>query len=176
MNKTFEVVKMGNPLLRETCKPVAGSVIMTEAFQLSLDTMIQTMREEDGAGIAAPQVGIRERFFSMEMKDNPRYPDKDSFLLCVAINPEITPIGTGLIDSWEGCLSIPGIRGKLQRHQKVELQALDRKGKKYTRQLTGFEAVVAQHELDHLNGILFIDRMESLETLSFQKEYEDFWL
>lgn len=172
----LEVTKMGNPVLRKVCKPVKSSKISDKKFQKLIDGMVETMREEDGVGIAAPQVDVKKRIFIMEMQENPRYPSKNSFSLVVAINPELKPIGKKKVNSWEGCLSIPGIRGCLKRYAKVELKALDRNGKPYTKKLKGFAAIVAQHELDHLNGTLFIDRMKSMETLAFQEEYEAYWL
>jgi len=172
----LEVTKMGNPVLRKVCKSVKSSKIGTKKFQKFIDSMVETMRNEDGAGIAAPQVDVKKRIFVMEVQENPRYPNKNSFPLVVAINPELKPIGKKMVDSWEGCLSIPNIRGRLKRHAKVELKALDRHGKPYTKKLKGFAAVVAQHELDHLNGTLYIDRMESMESLTFQAEYEEYWM
>jgi len=172
----LEVIKMGNPSLREICSVVPPSEIKTSEFQKFIDDLIETQRAEDGAGIAAPQVDVLERVFTMEMEENPRYPDKETFPLYVAINPEIEPISEVWIDSWEGCLSIPGIRGQLPRHKQIRLKALDRSGKSFEVVLDGFAAIVAQHELDHLNGILLIDRMQSMKTLSFQKEYEKYWM
>ncbi|MGK0365510.1 MAG: peptide deformylase [Saprospiraceae bacterium] len=172
----LKVTKMGNPVLRKICKPVQKSKIRNKKFQKLIDNMVATMRKEDGAGIAAPQVDVKKRIFVMEMQENPRYPSKNSFSLLVAINPKLRSIGKKKVDSWEGCLSIPAIRGCLKRYATVELKALDRNGKPYTKKLKGFAAVVAQHELDHLDGTLFIDRMKSMETLSFQKEYEAYWM
>lgn len=172
----LEVIKMGNPRLREVCSPISSSEINTPEFQKFVDDLIETQRAEDGAGIAAPQVDVLKRIFTMEMKENPRYPNKKSFPLVFAINPEIEPISNTKIESWEGCLSIPGIRGWLPRYEQIRLKALDRFGKPFTIALDGFAAIVAQHELDHLNGILLIDRMESMKTLSFQKEFEKYWM
>ena len=172
----LEVTKMGNPVLRKNCKSVKVSKIKSKKFQKFIDSMVETMRDENGAGIAAPQVDVKKRVFVMEVQENPRYPSKDAFGLVVAINPELKPIGKKKVNSWEGCLSIPDIRGCLRRHAKVELKAFDRKGKAYTKVLKGFAAIVAQHELDHLNGTLFIDRMKSMETLSFQAEFEAYWM
>lgn len=172
----LEVIKMGNPRLRKVCTPIKISEINTSKFQKFVDDLIETQRAKDGAGIAAPQVDVLKRVFTMELKENPRYPNKATFPLYVAINPEIETISDTLIESWEGCLSIPGIRGQLPRYKQIRLKALDRFGTPYDVVLDGFSAVVAQHELDHLNGILLIDRMESMKTLSFQKEFEKYWM
>lgn len=168
------VTKMGNPILRKVSKHIFQKEIETEKFQTFVDDLIETMRDEDGAGIAAPQVGELKRVFIMEVSDNPRYPDKEGFPLFVAVNPEIKPVGEKKVAGWEGCLSIPGIRGKTERCEKVMLKALDRLGKPYEVELSGFAAVVAQHELDHLNGVLFIDTMEDLSLLSFEEEFEKY--
>lgn len=162
---------MGNPVLREKCLPVAPDEIGSQDFQDFIDDLIETMQEEDGAGIAAPQVGLLKRLFVIEMDSNPRYPDQQNFPLTVVINPRIRRLSEETTDSWEGCLSIPGIRGRLKRYQHVELSGLDRYGEKLQMVLDGFPAIVAQHELDHLDGILFIDRMDDLKTLSFESEF-----
>jgi len=138
--------------------------------------MIDTQRAANGAGIAGPQVGCMKRVFIIENQANPRYPLKEEFSLLVAINPKVTPLSDTQVDSWEGCLSIPDIRGRLRRYDHIMLEAYDRDGKLYRHELKGFAAVVAQHELDHLDGILFIDRMDSMKTLAFRDEYETYWL
>lgn len=172
----LKVIKSGHPTLRRVSKHVFKKEYKSEKFQKFIDDLVDTMHAENGAGIAAAQVNVKRRLFVMEVSNNQRYPDKESFPLLVAINPEIEPIGNKKVKSWEGCLSIPGIRGRLKRHAKVNLKALDRNGKPYEKVLTGFAAVVAQHELDHLNGILFLDKMKSMKTFSFQKEYEKYWM
>lgn len=159
---------MGHPILREVCLNVEENVIYSEKFQIFLDELVATMRASDGVGIAAPQVGVLQRVFVIEVDDNPRYLNRDSFELLIIINPEVKILPGPTVDSWEGCLSIPGIRGRLKRADRIELKGLDRNGKPYQRILTGFPAIVAQHELDHLNGILFIDRMTDLKSLSFE--------
>lgn len=171
----LDVLKMGNPLLREISIPI-GDELKTPDFQQTIDDMLDTMRFQNGAGIAAPQVGILKRVFTMEVIENHRYPNKIPFPLYVAINPEIEVIDNTLVDSWEGCLSIPNIRGKLKRYKRILLTATDRHGNNYQEELSDFAAIVAQHELDHLNGTLLIDRMDSMETLTFQEEYDKYWL
>jgi len=170
-----EVIKMGNPILRSQSKTVDLDILSGD-FQKLIDDLIDTMRSENGAGIAAPQIGILKRAFTMEVDTNPRYPEKESFPLVVAINPEIEFLSNEMVDSWEGCLSIPNIRGRLKRHKHIKLKAINRTGEHFETELTGFAAIVAQHELDHLNGTLLIDRMQSMETLTFQEEYEKYWI
>jgi len=171
----LEVIKMGNPLLRENSIKVKEDILSTN-FQKFLNDLIETMRVNNGVGIAAPQVGVLKRVFIMEMKENSRYPNRESFPLHIAINPVVEFLSDAMVDSWEGCLSIPNIRGKLKRYNHIKLSAFDIKGKKFKMELKGFPAIVAQHELDHLNGTLLIDRMENMNTLCFQEEYEKYWL
>lgn len=170
----LEIVKMGNPILRETSLKVEDSITSIR-FQQFLDDLIATMRMHNGVGIAAPQVGILKRVFTMEIHNNSRYPGEASFPLMVAINPEITYLSNEVVDSWEGCLSIPNIRGKLKRYTHIRLTAYNKAGKRYKTELKGFAAIVAQHELDHLNGVLLIDRMDNMKTLTFKEEYDKFW-
>ncbi|MDO6515666.1 peptide deformylase [Zobellia uliginosa] len=171
----LEVIKMGNPLLRKVSEAVDIDEIKSDDFQGFVDDLITTMRNKQGVGIAAPQVGVLKRVFTMEAKKNERYPDKKSFPLSVVINPTIETLSDEMIDSWEGCLSIPGIRGRLKRYKTVKLSGYDIKGNRFEKVLDDFSAIVAQHELDHLNGVLLIDRMPSMETLSFQEEYDTYW-
>ncbi|WP_276165233.1 peptide deformylase [Zobellia alginiliquefaciens] len=171
----LDVIKMGNPLLRKVSKEVGQDEITSPKFQQFLADLVETMRAESGAGIAAIQVGVLKRVFAMEMKKNDRYPDKGSFALTTVINPEIEPLSSEEVEGWEGCLSIPGIRGRLKRYKKVKLSGLDIKGEKFEKVLDDFSAIVAQHELDHLNGILLIDRMPNMKTLTFQEEYDTYW-
>ncbi|MFY0598174.1 MAG: peptide deformylase [Cyclobacteriaceae bacterium] len=172
----LEIIKMGNPMLREISKEVSQEEISSANFQTFIDDLVETMRFHSGAGIAAPQVGTLKRIFTMEMRENTRYPDKESFPLHIIINPNITFLNDHKTDSWEGCLSIPGIRGKLSRYERISLTGIDRAGNPIEKELEGFASIVAQHELDHLDGVLLIDRMESMHTLTFQDEYETYWL
>ncbi len=172
----LDVIKMGNPTLRDKAKEVDLDSITSAAFQQFLDELVETMRLQEGVGIAAPQVAQLKRIFVMELTKNKRYPERPSFPLSIAINPSLELLGNEQVNSWEGCLSIPGIRGRLKRHKKVKLTAYDENGIRYSKELSDFPAIVAQHEFDHLNGILLIDRMESMETLTFQEEYERYWI
>lgn len=169
------VIKMGHPNLRKSSLPVPLEELQKPQTQELIDNLITTMRAEDGAGIAAPQVDVLQRIFVVEVDNNPRYPDKPPFPLMIVINPEIKPLGEEKMESWEGCLSIPNIRGKLMRWSRIELSGYDREGKYFQKKLSGFAAVVAQHELDHLNGILFIDRMDDMKTLCFREEFQRYY-
>ncbi|MEL7003574.1 MAG: peptide deformylase [Bacteroidota bacterium] len=172
-----EVIKMGNPILRKVSEEVGLDKISSIEIQTLIDDLIDTMHHFEGAGIAAPQIGILKRVFVIGLQSgNSRYPNKDPFDLLTVVNPEIETINDEEIDSWEGCLSIPDIRGKLKRKKQVLLKGYDRDGQPFDRRLEGFAAIVAQHELDHLDGKLFIDQMKSMESLSFWEEYQKYWM
>jgi peptide deformylase len=166
----LKVARMGHPVLRTRARPIELSEIGRPAFQQLIDDMIETMNEYQGIGLAAPQVHQGLRLF-VAGTDRP-----DSELPLVAvINPEVTPIGTVVEEDWEGCLSIPDIRGKVPRAAEIKVRGLDRKGKRLELTARSFPARVIQHETDHLDGILFFDRMKSFESLAFMEEYRRYW-
>ena len=158
---------MGHPVLRERAKPLDKSTLRQPLVQKLIDDMIETMFEYHGVGLAAPQVHEGVRIFVGLLEEEPG-PESDAVAL---INPEITPQGTAMVDGWEGCLSIPDIRGTVPRHPEILVKALDREGKPIELSLKNFAARVAQHETDHLDGVLFFDRMKSMESLTFLEEY-----
>ncbi len=166
----LKVARLGHPLLRERSLEVAPEEIGTEAFQAFLDDLIATMHEYDGAGLAAPQVHVLKRAVVMQVENNPRYPDSPPIPLTVLINPVIEPLGDEEIEVWEGCLSVPGIRGKVPRHARIRLRARDRRGREIDEIHEGFPAAVVQHECDHLDGRVFLDRVRDTTTLSFLEE------
>jgi len=166
----LKVARMGHPVLRQVAEPIPPKEIKSERIQRLIDDMFETMAEYSGVGLAAPQVHESIRLLVTE--DIPD-PDSDDGYLAqrsVVINPEITFLTEEQISFFEGCLSIPDIRGQVPRIRKIRLQGLDRDGKKIDREVEGFPAVVYQHETDHVNGILFPDRMRDLKTLSFNDE------
>ena len=167
----LKVARMGHPVLRRRTRPVEKADLRNAAVQKFFDDMIETMHEYHGVGLAAPQVHEGMRVFVAMLDEEPD--DKSDAL--VVVNPEITPHGTATEEGWEGCLSIPDIRGVVPRHVDVTLRALDRSGKALELRLRGFPARVAQHETDHLDGVLFFDRMRSMETLTFLDEYSRYW-
>lgn len=168
----LKVARMGHPILREVAKEVSSAEIATPAFQEFVDSMIDTMREYDGAGLAAPQVHVSQRVVVMEVADNPRYPDAESMPLSVVINPRIHFLTERRVEGVEGCLSIPDLRGMVSRIAEVELEALDRNGDPIRLRFDGFPAAVVQHECDHLDGILYLDRVTDTRTLSFVREFQ----
>jgi len=167
----LKVARMGHPVLRERAKPLEKSDLRNPLVQKLIDDMIETMHEYHGVGLAAPQVHEGTRLFVAMLDDDP---DAKSETV-VVINPVITPQAEEIAEGWEGCLSIPDIRGLVPRYKDIKLKALDRDGKVFELRLRGFPARVAQHETDHLDGVLFFDRMTSMETLTYLDEYSKYW-
>ncbi len=171
----LKVARLGHPVLRQTAPPVEPGAIQSPEIQRLIDDMVETMREYDGVGIAAPQVHVSKQIAVIEAKGNRRYPDAPDIPLTVLINFEVTPLGPELEDDWEGCLSLIDFRGSTPRYRQVRAKALDRQGRPLEFVATGFHARVLQHERDHLLGKVFIDRMPSFETLSYLQEFARYW-
>ena len=169
----LKVARMGHPVLRAKARPFDRAEIKTPVVQKLIDDMIETMLEYHGVGLAAPQVheGLRVFVASLETNDDG---DPESEPMAV-INPEISIVGSEMVEDWEGCLSIPDIRGRVPRNRRVRVRGFDRDGQPIDMELEAFPARVVQHENDHLNGVLFFDRMKSFETLAFLDEYSRFW-
>jgi len=163
----LKVARMGHPVLRERARPLDRAELKDPLLQKLIDDMIETMHEYHGVGLAAPQVHEGLRLFVALLDDDP---DSKSEAVAI-INPEITPNTSEKREGWEGCLSIPDIRGLVPRFTDVTLAALDRHGKRVERRLRDFPARVAQHETDHLDGVLFFDRMSSMQSLTYLEEY-----
>jgi len=168
----LEITQIGNPILREICVEVPQDRLMDDDFQAFINDLIETKRHANGAGIAAPQVGEPWRIFVVEVKDNPRYPYKPAAELTVCVNPKITFLTKERYDNYEGCLSIPDLRGRVPRCPHIRVEALDRNGKKFTREVKGITAGTFQHENDHLDGILFPDRVTDYHSLSTWGEFK----
>ena len=166
----LKVARMGHPILRRPARPVEPSALQTAAVQKLIDDMLETMAEYQGIGLAGPQVHESLRLFvaGVEGGDEP-------MPLMVVVNPELTLLGHAPVENWEGCLSIPDVRGRVPRMPEVELRALDRQGAPMQLRATGLTARVIQHETDHLDGVLFLDRMQSFESLTFMEEYSRYW-
>ena len=161
---------MGHPVLRRKARALEPTEVRTPNFQKLVDDMIETMHEYGGIGLAGPQVHEAVRLFvaGIEQEDG-------SLRVIPFVNPEISPVGTATAEDWEGCLSIPDIRGRVVRPHQVVVRALDRRAKPFELALAGYPARVVQHETDHLDGVLFFDRMRSFETLTYLEEYSRFW-
>lgn len=161
-----EVLKMGHPLLRQVAQPVRE--FGTRALLDLVRDMDDTMRSLSGAGLAAPQIGVSLRVVIFEVKHSPRYPDAGQVPYTVLVNPELTPLDDELEDGWEGCLSVPGLRGLVPRHRRLRYRGCNPDGRPIDRTVEGFHARVVQHEVDHLDGILYPMRLRSLADLGYE--------
>ena len=161
---------MGHPVLRQRGRPLEKNDLRNPLMQKLIDDMIETMHEYNGVGLAAPQVHASLRLFVAILEDDP---DGKS-AATVLINPEIVPNSDSREEGWEGCLSIPDIRGMVPRYKDITVRALDRDGRSIELRLKDFPARVAQHETDHLDGILFFDRMPSMQSLTYLEEFSRF--
>lgn len=172
----LKVARLGHPVLRKLTAPLEPSELRTPATQKFIDDMIETMKEYDGVGLAADQVHESKQIAVLEVSDNPRYPQKPRVPLTVLINPRITPLTSELEEDWEGCLSIPDLRGRVPRYKSIRVEAFDRGGNKLDFVAADFHARVIQHEFDHLNGKVYLDRMRDLSTLTYLQEFARHWL
>ncbi|MGQ4809745.1 Peptide deformylase [Candidatus Entotheonellaceae bacterium PAL068K] len=172
----FKVARLGHPVLRQIAEPVPPDDITTPEVQQFIDDLIETMYEYDGAGLAAPQVHVSHQVVVMEVTQNPRYPEAPAIPLTVYINPKITPLSEDMDEDWEGCLSVPGLRGRVPRHTAIRLRAYNRQGKRVDFVAEGFQARVIQHECDHLQGKVFLDRMRDMSSLTFIEEFVKYGL
>jgi peptide deformylase len=172
----LKVARLGHPVLRRAAAPVPVSEIRLPETQRLIDDMIETMREYNGAGLAATQVHTLKQIAVIEVLSNPRYPDAPQIPLTVIVNPIVTLLTDAMEAGWEGCLSVPDLRGMVPRCTEVRLQAYDRAGGPVNLIAKDFFARVIQHEADHLNGIVFLDRMQDLSTLTHLAEWSKYWL
>jgi peptide deformylase len=163
----LKVAKMGHPVLRARARTIDKHELRAPEFQKFIDDMIDTMHEYSGVGLAAPQVHESVRLFVAALDAEGRGEDN----ALVFVNPEISPVGSELVEGWEGCLSIPEIRGQVPRHRAIRVAALDREGRRVEMEANDFSARLIQHETDHLDGVLFFDRMKSFQSLTFLEEY-----
>ena len=168
---------MGHPVLRTAARSLELSDLRDPSLQTFIDDMIETMTEYRGVGLAAPQVHEGLRLFVALLADDPRgaNPDDDDQEPTVIINPEITIVDPDVVEDWEGCLSVPDIRGRVPRAREIVLRGLDRRGSAIEIEAADYPARVIQHETDHLDGVLFFDRMTDFASLTFLEEYARFW-
>jgi peptide deformylase len=166
-----KVARLGHPVLRTPAEPVPLEGIGAAETQQLIDDLIETMIEYAGAGLAAPQVHVSQQIVVFQVEGNRRDAGAGSIPLTVLINPKITPLTEELVEDWEGCLSVPDLRGKVPRYTRVRVEAYDRTGKKLSYNVEDFHARVVQHECDHLIGTVYLDRMRSMQSLSFVSEF-----
>lgn len=155
-----KIAQIGHPVLRQIAREVSREELVSSATQAFIDDLIETMRDADGAGLAAIQVYEPIRIVAIEVRNNPRYPYKPSIPLTVLVNPVLTPVDDEMFDNNEGCLSVPNLRGQVKRHVHVRVQAWDRHGNAIDEVVHGLKAGTYQHEVDHLNGKIFVDRAD----------------
>jgi peptide deformylase len=174
----LKVARMGHPVLRKPTRPMDQGEIKSTRIQQLIDDMLETMTEYQGVGLAAPQVHATVRLFVAGFAPDP---DDDEELqrervpLMVLVNPEITVVGADVVEDWEGCLSIPDLRGRVPRARQIVVRAFDRRAKRFELEASGFTARVIQHETDHLDGVLFLDRMNGFQSLTFLDEFGRYW-
>ncbi|MDJ0736814.1 MAG: peptide deformylase [Nostocaceae cyanobacterium] len=171
MSQLLSVIQLGNPILRQKAKEVEN--IQDEKIQQLVDDLILTVADANGVGIASPQVGESYRIFIVASRPNPRYPNAPEMEPTAMINPRIIAHKSEIVKGWEGCLSIPGIRGLVPRYQTIKVEYFDRNGQLQTRQFTDFISRIFQHEIDHLNGVVFVDRLESTLDIVTEQEYQN---
>ena len=163
-----DVLRMGHPVLRERAAPVEK--FGTPELRALLQDMQDTMAAKNGAGLAAPQIGVSQRVVIFGVQKNPRYPDAEEVPFTVLVNPKIVMLTREIEEDWEGCLSVPGMRGVVPRYRKLRYSGFDIEGNPIEREAEGFHARVVQHECDHLDGILYPQRMTDLSKLGFNEE------
>ena len=174
----LKVARMGHPVLRARAQPIDPADIKSPRIQQLIDDMFETMAEYQGVGLAAPQVHQGVRLFVAGFPgagDDGEQERRERVPQMALINPEIAPVGSAIVEDWEGCLSIPDLRGKVPRPTEIVVKAWDRRGRKVELRAKNFTARVIQHETDHLDGVLFLDRMKSFETLTFLDEFGRYW-
>jgi peptide deformylase len=169
----LKVARLGNPVIRQAARPLGKDEIGSDRVQRLIDDMVETMHEYEGVGLAGPQVHEGLRLAVIEVPaDDERSPD--AVPLTIVANPVVTPLDGPRVVGWEGCLSIPELRGRVPRLARLRLEALDRHGSPYVIEASGFFARVIQHECDHLDGNVYIDRMTDMRTFTFLREFQRF--
>lgn len=168
-----EVLRLGDPRLRQRSAAVAESLFGSAELLTLIEDLRDTMAARDGAGLAAPQIGVPLRVVIYGITSNPRYPEAPPIPETLLINPVLTPIGEATQLGWEGCLSVPGLRGQVERHQRLHVAWRDASGGHHHQEVEGFHARVVQHECDHLDGLLFVDRLHDTRAFGFTDALQD---
>ena len=160
MRRPLRIAQIGHPILRQPTRILTREELLSEEIQSFLDDLVETMREASGAGLAANQVYQSLRICAVEVRNNSRYPYRPNIPLTILVNPVLTPASDETFINYEGCLSVPNLRGQVRRHCEVHVEALDREGKSISTVVKGMTAATYQHEVDHLDGRIFLDRVE----------------
>ncbi|MCY7323649.1 MAG: peptide deformylase [Phormidesmis sp. CAN_BIN36] len=170
MSELLEIIELGHPILRQIAQPILN--VQDQELQTLIDDLLLTVKQANGVGIAAPQVARSCQLMIVASRPNPSYPTAPEMEPTAILNPRILSHSTETAIGWEGCLSIPGMRGKVPRYQAIEVEYLDRAGTLQKIEMTDFVARIFQHEFDHLNGLVFLDRVETTQALVTEKEYQ----
>ncbi|MDW8247601.1 MAG: peptide deformylase [Sandaracinaceae bacterium] len=170
-----KIATIGHPILRQPAREISREELMTERVQSLIDDLIETMRDANGAGLAAIQVHEPLRIAVIEVRENPRYPYKPPIPLTILVNPKLEAIGDETFDNYEGCLSVPNLRGLVKRYARVRARAWDRRGNELDFEVRGLSAGTFQHEVDHLDGLLFVDRVTDPRSLSTWENFDRFY-
>jgi peptide deformylase len=169
-----KIAQIGHPVLRERAREVTRDELSSPDMQAFIDDLVATMRDASGAGLAATQVHEPVRICALEVGDNPRYPYKPRVPLTILVNPVLEPLGDETFGNYEGCLSVPNLRGVVNRFAELRVRAWDRNGDEIDQVVRGITAGTYQHEVDHLDGVLFLDRVDDPRTLCTWTEFERF--
>jgi len=167
-----KIAQIGHPVLRQRAREVTREELAAPAMQQFIDDLVETMRDADGAGLAAIQVYEPVRICAIEVRNNPRYPYKPQIPLTILVNPVLVPVGDEQFDNYEGCLSVPNLRGMVKRHVHLQVRAWDRQGNPVEEVVHGLKAGTYQHEVDHLDGKIFVDRVTDPATFTTWTEFE----
>jgi peptide deformylase len=167
-----KIAQIGHPVLRQRAREVTLEELRSPGMQQFIDDLVETMRDASGAGLAAIQVYETIRICAIEVSSNPRYPYKPNIPLTILVNPVLTPVGDEMYDNYEGCLSVPNLRGIVPRYLHLRCQAWDRHGNPIDEVVHGLKAGTYQHEVDHLDGTVFLDRVRDPKTLTTWTEFE----
>lgn len=170
MTEILQIAQLGNPILRQQAQNIEN--VRDERIQKLIDNLISTVAQANGVGIAAPQVAQSYRLFIVASRPNPRYPNAPEMEPTAILNPRVIAHSDEVVKGWEGCLSIPVIRGLVPRYRAIEVEYTSRNGKLQRREFTDFVARIFQHENDHLDGIVFLDRLESTRDIITEQEYQ----
>lgn len=168
----LKIAQLGHPVLRQRAREITPEELASPATQQFIDDLVETMRDASGAGLAAIQVHNAVRIVAVEVKDNPRYPYKPNIPLTILVNPVLEPLGEERFENYEGCLSVPNLRGIVERWAEVHVTGLNRDGTPFDRVIRGLTAGTFQHECDHLDGKLFVDRVKDPTTLTTWAEFD----
>jgi peptide deformylase len=168
----LKIAQIGHPVLRQRAREIDKDELLREETQRFIDDLVETMRDASGAGLAAIQVHRPVRIVAVEVKDNPRYPYKPNIPLTILVNPVITPLTEERFENYEGCLSVPNLRGVVERLAEVRVTGMERDGRSFDRVVRGLSAGTFQHECDHLDGVIFVDRVKDPRTLCTWAEFD----